>query len=139
MYRKGFHMRSLSFSRSFGILISALCLGALLTACGASSSSSGSSSSNILNSAPAEAANVYKQSCLQCHGGNLEGRMGKDTNLQTIGDNMTKEEIIDKIHNGGKRMPQVGRSMEEGDIDKVAEWLSTLKSNAAESANEPAA
>ncbi|WP_195576084.1 c-type cytochrome [Paenibacillus sp. 1001270B_150601_E10] len=126
-------MRSLLGSKGLGVFIGALCLGAVLAGCSSSNGASSNAESNaILSEAPAEAANVYKQSCLQCHGGNLEGRMGKDTNLQKVGDRLTKEEIIDKIHNGGTRMPQVGRSMEEGDVEKVAEWLSTLKSDTAD-------
>lgn len=120
-------MLSLPIYRIAATAISALCAGAILTGC---STSSNSEANTVLNEAPTEAANVYKQSCLQCHGGNLEGRMGKDTNLQTIGDRMTKDEIIEKIHNGGQRMPKVGRSMEDADIEKVSEWLSTLKKDA---------
>ena len=75
---------------------------------------------------PEDAVAVFKQRCMQCHGTELQGMMGPESNLQKIGAQLTKEQIISVIHNGGKRMPAINGISDE-EADKVADWLSTLK------------
>ncbi|WP_374018374.1 cytochrome c [Paenibacillus thiaminolyticus] len=91
----------------------------LLAACG------GSSSSSTLEG-PEEAVAIYKQRCMQCHGDQLQGLMGPESNLQKVGERLSKEDIVNVINNGGNRMP-AQRNIAPEDIDKVAEWLAGKK------------
>ncbi|MFL1675398.1 c-type cytochrome [Paenibacillus dendritiformis] len=91
----------------------------LLAACG------GSSSASTLEG-PEEAVAVYKQRCMQCHGDALQGLMGPESNLQKVGERLSKEDIVNTINNGGSRMP-AQRNIDPDDIDKVAEWLAGKK------------
>ncbi|NMO94404.1 c-type cytochrome [Paenibacillus lemnae] len=65
---------------------------------------------------------TYKQNCLSCHGGQLEGGFGPG--LQTIGSKLTQEDIINVITNGQGRMPAFEKRLEENEILSIAEWLS---------------
>ncbi|GIN87865.1 alcohol dehydrogenase [Heyndrickxia sporothermodurans] len=66
---------------------------------------------------------VYKRSCVSCHGDNLQGATAP--NLQHIGKTMSKEEILNRIINGGDRMPA---GLAKGaDAEALAEWLSKKK------------
>ncbi|MGE6261234.1 PQQ-binding-like beta-propeller repeat protein [Heyndrickxia sporothermodurans] len=66
---------------------------------------------------------VYKKSCVSCHGDNLQGATAP--NLQHIGKTMTKEDILNKILNGGDRMP--AGVAKGADAEALAEWLSKKK------------
>ncbi|GAC42219.1 c-type cytochrome [Paenibacillus popilliae] len=96
-----------------------LTISMLLTACG------GSSSASTL-AGPEEAVAVYKQRCMQCHGNELQGLMGPESNLQQVGERLSKEAIVNTIKNGGNRMP-AQRNIDPDDIDRVAEWLASKK------------
>ncbi|TBL71249.1 c-type cytochrome [Paenibacillus thalictri] len=80
----------------------------------------------LLNSAPERAQEIYKTSCLSCHGNNLEGRVGPKTNLQQIGGRMNKDQITKQITNGGGGMPAFGAKLKPEDITVMTEWLSSL-------------
>jgi cytochrome c550 len=62
-------------------------------------------------------------SCIACHGGNLEGVSGP--NLTQVGASKSKEEILAIIKNGANGMPPNVIEGEQADI--VAEWLSNKK------------
>jgi cytochrome c551 len=68
---------------------------------------------------------VYKNYCISCHGGGLQGAQGP--NLQKVGERLSKEMIIAKIQKGGDGMPPFEVSIKDDDLQAVAEWLSTLK------------
>ncbi|MCG7408536.1 cytochrome c [Paenibacillus sp. ACRRX] len=99
-----------------------------LTGCGASS---GANNSTPADSAalegPEDVVAIYKQRCMQCHGTDLKGRMGAETNISKIGSKLTKDDIVLTVKNGGKRMPALGGSIEDADIEKIAVWLSDKK------------
>jgi cytochrome c551 len=73
------------------------------------------------------AAVIYKNNCSSCHGMNLEGRIGPQTNLQKIGGKLTKEQIAGQIANGGKNMIAFKGKLKEEEIDILAEWLAAKK------------
>jgi cytochrome c550 len=62
-------------------------------------------------------------SCIACHGGNLEGVSGP--NLTEVGKRKSKEEILAIIQNGANGMPAGIIKGEQADI--VAEWLANMK------------
>ncbi|MBN8209871.1 DUF2628 domain-containing protein [Bacillus sp. NTK071] len=71
-----------------------------------------------------EASYILQQSCISCHGSNLEGAVGP--RLLNIGGKYSQEEIQEIIVNGkGSGMP--GGLISEEDASKLAEWLITLK------------
>ncbi|MDU5145133.1 MAG: cytochrome c [Paenibacillus dendritiformis] len=75
--------------------------------------------------AAVDAAAVYKQNCLVCHGANLEGQVGP--NLQKVGATRTPEEISAVIHNGGNGMTAFKGVLSEDEISALVEWLSAKK------------
>lgn len=66
---------------------------------------------------------VYQQSCLSCHGENLEGGFGPA--LEKIGSQYSEEEILHIIHNGQGQMP--ANVVEGEDAEAVAAWLAEKK------------
>lgn len=62
---------------------------------------------------------VYSESCASCHGDDLEGENGPA--LDTIGDDMSKDDILDQIEEGGDGMP--AEIVEGDEADAVANWL----------------
>ncbi|SCW61298.1 cytochrome c551 [Paenibacillus tianmuensis] len=70
---------------------------------------------------------LYKQNCLSCHASNLEGRMGPKTNLQQVGERMTKEQIVKQIEQGGGGMPGFQGKLKPEEATALAEWLASKK------------
>ncbi|MNG20591.1 Cytochrome c-551 precursor [compost metagenome] len=93
----------------------------LLTACG-NNGSTGTSISTSHMDAPEKTGAVYKANCVSCHGSDLQGRMGTQTNLQHVGARMTEPEIVEQIKHGGKSMPPQKRLTDE-QIADLAAWL----------------
>ncbi len=67
---------------------------------------------------------VVQTSCINCHGGNLEGKGGAPA-LAKVGDHMTEAEIHDVIVNGRGGMPP--GIIKGAEADAVAKWLSEKK------------
>lgn len=121
--RGGYAMlRRYTSSRYTLVAIGVLAAGLLLAGCGGG----GSASSKALEG-PEDAVAVYKQRCMQCHGDQMQGLMGAQSNLQKVGERLSKEDIVNTVKNGGERMPALGKSLDEADIEKVAEWLAGKK------------
>lgn len=68
---------------------------------------------------------VVNQSCISCHGGNLELEGGMGPALNNIGATLSEEEIHDVIVNGQGAMP--GNLIQGEEADAVAKWLSEKK------------
>lgn len=75
------------------------------------------------DSSVVDAEAVFQQSCASCHGGNLEGRSGPA--LETIGADLTEDEISDIIADGIGSMP--GGLIKGDEADAVASWLADKK------------
>ncbi|WP_019394897.1 cytochrome c551 [Priestia filamentosa] len=103
----------------------ALIIGAtlIMSGCGDSEEKSSSKEEKINVDEAGEAGKLYKQSCLGCHGDNLQGNNGP--NLQQVGKKYSKEELSEIIVNGRGSMPK--GLLEKEEANKVAEWLSTMK------------
>ncbi|MFF2484637.1 c-type cytochrome [Paenibacillus sp. NPDC058071] len=103
-----------------------LCVGAvtvLLAGCG------GSKPTSHMD-APAKTAAVYKAKCINCHGSELQGRIGAQTNLQKVGATLTEEDIIAKVKNGsgeGGTMPAFQDKLSDEEIAQLAAWLAGKK------------
>ncbi|TVX88301.1 c-type cytochrome [Paenibacillus agilis] len=96
-----------------------------LTACGG-----GTQQESAQLEGPADAVQVYKKSCLSCHAADLSGKMGPETNLTTVGDRLTKDQIVTIIKEGKGRMPSQSGRVSDEDAEKVAAWLATKKEQA---------
>ena len=83
---------------------------------GNKSSSSGGGDTSAANK-------IFQQNCAACHGNNLQGKNGP--NLQTIGSELTKDQILKQIKNGGGGMP--GDIISGKDAELVAAWLANKK------------
>ncbi len=66
---------------------------------------------------------VVQTSCVSCHGGNLEGKVGPA--LAHIGAKLSETEIHDIIINGKGGMPAI--KIDEAEATAVAKWLSEKK------------
>lgn len=77
-----------------------------------------------LNVAAAE--EVYKNSCLMCHGAEFQGS-GSIPGLATVGATMTAEEIAGKIKRGGNGMPGFNSQLSAQEINNLSLWLSEKK------------
>lgn len=105
-------------------LITGLSIG--LAACGSSNNAgnNGSASgSNNVSSSRNGAKAIYEKSCSQCHGNNLQGKIGPS--LQHIGSKKSKQQILSQIKNGGGGMP--AGVIKGQKAEKVATWLSKKK------------
>ena len=110
----------LCFIASLAIVLSA-CGGGGSNNSGNGSSSSAGNSSSSSSSSGAKA--IFEKSCSQCHGENLQGKVGP--NLQQIGSKMSKKQILGQIKNGGGGMP--ANVITGQKAKKVAAWLSKKK------------
>ena len=101
------------------VIVFALLLVIGVTACGNTNNNNdpGESASG------SDASSLYQQNCAACHGNNLQGKNGP--NLQKIGSELTKDQILKQIKNGGGGMP--GNIISGKDADKVATWLAGKK------------
>jgi len=77
--------------------------------------------SGSYDAATAEA--LFKNTCAGCHGQSLEGAVGP--NLQKIGSQLTKDQILEVLNNGKGSMPP--GLVKGADADTVAAWLADKK------------
>lgn len=75
----------------------------------------------------AEAVKIYKQKCISCHGTDLKGRMGPNTNLTKVAARLSTEQIEEQIRNGGNGMGAFEGKLEEEQINALVEWLAAKK------------
>lgn len=71
------------------------------------------------------ATSVYKQSCLSCHGDQLQGGVGP--NLQKVGTEMNEQQIYNRILKGAGVMPAFKGTLKDEDIANIALWLAKHK------------
>ncbi|MCU6712211.1 cytochrome c [Paenibacillus sp. J5C_2022] len=76
-----------------------------------------------LKDAPAAVEAVYKAQCLSCHGSELQGLVGGNTNLQQVGERMSYEAIAMQIEEGGGLMQPYKDVLSEEEINGLATWL----------------
>jgi cytochrome c551 len=96
-----------------------------LAGCGGGGS--GKAAADPLAKADPQVQTLYKNTCLSCHGANLEGRVGPTTNLQHIGGRLTQEQIAKQIADGGGNMPGFGAKLKPDEVAALAAWLAGLK------------
>lgn len=125
MNRQPFYRRS-GVVKTVGILSLALVIAGSMAACG----------QNATEPAPApetgggttttvDAQAVYKQSCLGCHGDQLQGAVGP--NLQKVGAEMTPDQIGAVIGNGRGGMPAFKGQLKDDEIAALSDWLAAKK------------
>ncbi|GGD47217.1 c-type cytochrome [Paenibacillus nasutitermitis] len=88
-------------------------------------SACGSSSSEL--DGPTEVVKIARNNCISCHGTELQGKMGPDTNLQLVGKRLSKEQIAEQIRTGGDSMPAFESRLSAEEIEGLAAWLSGKK------------
>ena len=105
--------------------IAAAVLLAVLAGCGGGGSGDGrpADAGNYFQDAPAGVASLYKANCVNCHGSDLQGRVGANTNLQKVGSRMDASEIVNQIEQGKGVMPGFSDSLTEEEITALADWL----------------
>lgn len=103
------------------MIVAAFGLAVGLSACGGGGGES--ESENTGDTSSSEARTIYVDNCASCHGENLEGNSGPS--LENIGSDMSKEEILAQIENGGNGMPPAIIQGEEA--EQVASWLASKK------------
>lgn len=71
------------------------------------------------------AAAVYEQSCLMCHGDQLQGVSGPM--ISNVGSRLDEQQIARKIQNGVGGMPGFKDELSAEEIGNLAKWLSEKK------------
>lgn len=66
---------------------------------------------------------IYKQSCVSCHGDQYQGGVGPS--LKGVGDRLSKDQIADVVTNGRGAMPPGLVPAEKA--GEMADWLAGLK------------
>lgn len=112
--------------RSKIILVASAALFLALSGCGGNPQG-GSKGGSALNNAPSEVASVYKANCVNCHGTELQGRVGAVTNLQQVGSRMSAADITQQIEEGGETMPAFKDRLTANEIAGLAQWLANSK------------
>lgn len=74
-----------------------------------------------------DAQTIYKANCISCHGDNLEGKLGPNTNISKIGSKLSKDKIVNQISNGGGGMMAFKGKLKDNEIDALADWLAAKK------------
>lgn len=74
-----------------------------------------------------DAESLVKANCIACHGDTLDGKGAANKNLQKVGAKLSKEQIADKITNGGGGMKAFKDTLKENEISAIAEWLAAKK------------
>jgi mono/diheme cytochrome c family protein len=72
-----------------------------------------------------DAATVYKQNCVSCHGVDLSGAVGP--NLQNVGARLSVDQIASTITNGRNAMPAFKGKLKTEEIDALSVWLAAKK------------
>lgn len=72
----------------------------------------------------ASAEQIFTKNCASCHGGNLEG--GRGPSLETVGANLSEEDIADIIENGRGQMPAM-KQLSAAEREELASWLADKK------------
>jgi len=100
----------------------------VLGACGgdkADETDTGTDDTTGTETASVDAEAVVSSSCINCHGGNLEG-VGGAPALSDVGSRLSESEIHDIIVNGQGGMPG-GLIKDEAEIEAVSKWLAAKK------------
>ncbi|MFB9324755.1 c-type cytochrome [Paenibacillus aurantiacus] len=110
------------------LTLTAMAAAALLltSGCGGGSSGQDGPSSAEL-SGPAETLTLYRNNCVNCHGAELQGRMGAVTNLAEVGSRLSEAEIQAQIKAGSGAMPAFAERLSEEEIKALASWLAGHK------------
>ena len=82
----------------------------------------------VINSTDSQAINgallVHQKGCLYCHSiDRIGGHRGPE--LSNIGDQLSREELVIRISNGGYNMPSFAASMTAVELSQVVEFLQT--------------
>jgi cytochrome c551 len=72
-----------------------------------------------------DAATVYKQNCVSCHGVDLGGAVGP--NLQNVGSRLSADQIANTIADGRNAMPSFKSKLKSDEINALSVWLSAKK------------
>lgn len=102
--------------KKFLLLIGIVALIGILAACGGNDDASGSNGSGEGESQLAAGETAYQQSCMACHGADLQGASGPGLK----GMDYSKEELVDIIKNGTGMMPG---NTAPGKEEAIAEYL----------------
>jgi len=100
----------------FVLLVAAILLGSSM------------SETRVSASFPDDGAEIFKNNCVRCHGADAKGGEGPDlTDPQRKAKWADSDErIVNKVTNGGRRMPAFGETLSTEEIKEVAKFVRSL-------------
>ncbi|WML30675.1 cytochrome c [Neobacillus sp. OS1-32] len=81
-------------------------------------------SSQKTETAATNPEDIYKSTCIGCHGDQYQGGVGPS--LKGVGKKLSKDEIKGIIKNGRNNMP-AQTAVTADQLDKMAEWVSKIQ------------
>ncbi|RXZ80560.1 cytochrome c [Paenibacillaceae bacterium] len=77
---------------------------------------------------PKDIMEVYRATCLNCHGTDLQGLVGPSSDLRNVGKRLTAAQIERQIMEGGEIiMPAYKDKLSKDEIDGLVDWLASKK------------
>jgi cytochrome c551 len=77
--------------------------------------------------ATADVEAIFKKNCVSCHGDNLEGRVGPNSNIAKVGAKLSRDDIAAVIAGGRGGMPKFQGRLQDNEIGALADWLAAKK------------
>jgi cytochrome c551 len=101
-----------------------------LAGCGGGGNAGNANTGGAANNggaATVDAQAIYKKNCVSCHGDNLEGKVGPNSNIAKVGSRLQADQIAAVIANGRGGMPSFKGRLQDAEIGALADWLAAKK------------
>jgi len=93
------------------------------SACGGKGDSKSGGTASAALSGPKDTLAFYRSNCISCHGADLSGNMGPESDLRKVGARLSEAQIVRQITDGGKLMQPMKDRLSAQEIDALAAWL----------------
>jgi cytochrome c551 len=113
--------------KKLGFMMASAAFLLVLAGCGGGGNTGGNAGAGGGAVASADAEAIFKKNCVSCHGDNLEGRVGPNSNISKVGAKLGRDDIAAVITNGRGGMPSFKGRLQDNEIGALADWLAAKK------------